>query len=115
MFSQKDPYYRYFESESHERSSHFKAREYFEVAHTSNQGTEKAVVVGKDNGAVIMTSNCFVSEPIQKAKRWDRKEKKEVSVDMPYVVHKYNTSMGGTDRQDQNVNKYRISIRTKKW
>ena len=23
---------------------------------------------------------------------------------MPYVFHKYNTSMGGTDRQDQNVN-----------
>ena len=36
------------------------------------------------------------------------KRKKKVSVDMPYVVHKYNTSMGGTDRQDQNVNKYRI-------
>ena len=34
---------------------------------------------------------------------------------MPYVVRKYNTSMGATDRQDQNVNKYRISIRTKKW
>ena len=92
-----------------------KAREYFEVAHTSNQGAEKAVVVWKDNGAVIMASNCFGSEPIQKAKRWDRKEKKEVSVDMPYVFHKYNTSMGGTDRQDQNVNKYRISICTKQW
>ena len=62
-----------------------------------------------------MASNCFGSDPIQKAKRWDQKEKKEVSVDMPYVDHKYNTSMRGTDRQDQNVNKYRISIRTKKW
>ena len=92
-----------------------KDRRYFEVAHTSNQGKEKTVVVWKDSGVVIMASNCFGSEPIQKAKRWDRKEKKEVSVDMPYVVHKYNTSMGGTDRQDQNVNKYRILIRTKKW
>ena len=42
----------------------------------SNQGKEKAVVVSKDNGAVIMESNCFGSEPIQKDKRWDRKEKK---------------------------------------
>ena len=41
-----------------------------------------------------MASNCFGLEPIQKAKRWDRKGKKEVSVDIPYVVHKYNTSMG---------------------
>ena len=85
-----------------------KDRGYFDVVYTSNQGKEKAAVVWKDNGAVIMAKNCFGSE------RWDRKEKK-VSVDVPYVVHKYNTSMGGTDRQDQNVNKYRISIRTKKW
>ena len=92
-----------------------KDRGYFQVAHTSNQGKEKAFVVWKDNGAVIMASNCFGSEPIQKAKRWDRKEKKKVSVNTLYVVHKYNTSMGGTDRQDQNVNKYRISIHTKKW
>ena len=50
-----------------------------------------------------MASSCFGSEPIQKAKRWDRKGEKEVSVDMPYVVHKYNTSMRGTDHEDQNV------------
>ena len=62
-----------------------------------------------------MASSCFRSEPIQKAKRWDRKGEKEVSVDRPYVVHKCNTSMRGTDHEDQNVNKYRISIRTKKW
>ena len=37
---------------------------YFEVAHTSSQGKEKVFVVWKDNGAVIMTSNCFGSEPI---------------------------------------------------
>ena len=92
-----------------------KDREYFKVVHMSNKGKEKAAVVWKDNRAVIMASNCFGSEPIQKAKKWDREEKKEFSVDMPYVVHKYNTSMGGTDRQDQNVNKCRISMRTKKW
>ena len=92
-----------------------KNRGYFEVVHTSNYGKEKAVVAWKDNGAVIMASNCFDSEPIQKAKRWDRKEKKEVSVDMLYVVHNYDTSMESTDRQDQNVNKYRISMRTKNW
>ena len=34
---------------------------------------------------------------------------------MPYATHKYNKCMGGTEQQDQNVNKYRISIRTKKW
>ena len=67
-----------------------------------------------DNGAVIMASNCFGSEPIPKAKRLDQNEKKEVFVDMLYVVHKYNISMGSTDRQDQNVNKCRILMGTKK-
>ena len=38
-----------------------KDRRYFEVAHTSNKGKEKAVVVWKDNGAVIMASNYFGS------------------------------------------------------
>ena len=55
-----------------------KDRGYFEVVHMSNQGKEKAVVAWKDNGAVMMASNSFCSEPIQKAERWDRKEKKEV-------------------------------------
>ena len=31
---------------------------------------------------------------------------------MPYVFHKYNTSMGGTDSQDQNAT-YRMSMRTR--
>ena len=49
----------------------------------SNQGKEKAILTWKDNEAVILASNCFGSEPIQKAKRWDRKEKTEVFLDMP--------------------------------
>ena len=32
---------------------------------------------------------------------------------MLYVVYKDNTSIGCTDRKDQNENKYRISMRTK--
>ena len=87
---------------------------YFEVAHASNQGEGKAAVSWKDDGAFIMVSNCFGSEPIQKGERWNQKKKK-VSVGISYVVHKYNASTGGTDRQDQNVNKYRISTCTKKW
>ena len=34
-----------------------KDRGYFDAAHTSNQGKEKAVVVWKDNGAIIIASN----------------------------------------------------------
>ena len=41
------------------------------------------------------------------------KGKERSFLDMSYVFHKYNTSMGGTDSQDQNAN-YRISVRTRK-
>ena len=63
----------------------------------------------------MMASNTYGVEPIQQAKRWDRVAKKQVSIDMPYVVSVYNQAMGGTDRQDQNINKYRVNIRSKKW
>ena len=45
-----------------------KDRGYFEVVHMSNQGNVRVAVALKDNGAVIMASNCFGSEPIQNAK-----------------------------------------------
>ena len=92
-----------------------KDRGCFEVANISNQDKEYAVVRWKDNGVAIMASNCFGSDPIQKAKQWDKKKKKNVFVDVSYAIHNYNSSMAGTDHQDQNVNKYRISICTKKW
>ena len=34
---------------------------------------------------------------------------------MPYAAHKYNKVMGDTDREDQNVNRLRTSLRSKKW
>ena len=43
-----------------------KYRGYFKVAHACDQGKEKAVVAWNDNAAIIMASNRFNSEPIQK-------------------------------------------------
>ena len=81
MFSQKHNHYRCFQSTSLERSLYFKQvlRKdigYFQVVNTPNQRKKKAVVAQKENGAGNMTSNCFRSKPIQKAKKWDGKEKK---------------------------------------
>lgn len=38
-----------------------------------------------------------------------------ISIPIPSVIEAYNRNMGGTDRINQNVNVYRISIRGKKW
>lgn len=35
-------------------------------------------------------------------------------INMPFVAKKYNRCITETDRQDQNINKYRIGICSKK-
>lgn len=46
---------------------------------------------------------------------WDRKMNKRVNVPQPNLVSNYNTPMGGGRQMDWMINKYRITIRTKKW
>lgn len=73
------------------------------------------VVRWNDNSVVTAVSNCCSIEPVQKAKRWSSALKKVIDVDQPNLINAYNSGMGGTDRMDQNISKYRISIRSKKW
>ncbi|OWR42433.1 PiggyBac transposable element-derived protein 3, partial [Danaus plexippus plexippus] len=51
--------------------------------------------------------------PVGKVKRWCGN--KRVDVDQPHCYLLYNKYMGGVDRLDQNVGKYRIAIRLKRW
>jgi len=67
-----------------------------------------------DNNVVTMLSNCFGVEPLTQARRWSAADKKHVQIPMPHMVAQYNCFMGGTDRMDQNIAKFRISIRIKK-
>ena len=77
----------------------------------------KKIVITRwnDNSIVTSASNCQAVNPIGKAKRYSRKEKKITEVDEPYVVRYYNQNMSGVDRMDQNISFYRISVRAKKW
>ena len=74
-----------------------------------------SLVRWKDNRTVTMASNKHGVEPIQKASRWSKEEKKKVIVDMPASVDVYNRTMGGVDLHDQFVANYRVRIRSKKW
>ena len=60
-------------------------------------------------------SNYLSVEPIQTTKRYDRKVRKMTSIQQPFLIHKYNNSMGGVDLFDNAVNNYRIKVRGKKW
>ena len=68
-----------------------------------------------DNRPVYVASNADGIKPLTKVSRWSASENKRIMVPQPNVIHLYNKSMGGVDRCDQNVSKYRISIRSKKW
>ena len=75
-----------------------------------------ATVIGwKDNKVVFFTSNCDARTPEVPVKRYCRDAKEKIIVKQPLCISKYNKSMGGVDRADQNVSAYRIGIRSKKW
>lgn len=73
------------------------------------------VVRWNDNNIVNVVSNVHGIEPIQTASRWSRTERARIRIPQPFAIRHYNQTMGGVDRMDQNIAKYRISIRSKKW
>lgn len=72
-------------------------------------------VAWKDNKCVRILSNHQGIEPISHVSRWSKTEKKQVKIVQPHCINNYNKFMGGVDKLDWYVNKYRIKIRAKKW
>ena len=72
-------------------------------------------VVWKDNNNVKILSNHQGTLPAQKVRRWSRRNKKQVTLNQPKCITYYNSHMGGVDKMDWLINKYRIKIRAKKW
>ena len=68
---------------------------------------------------LLKTINSLVSAvdpvmPIVKATRWIAKDPQKKQVDQPFMVSQYNHFMGNIDRMDQNVDNYRMGVRSKK-
>lgn len=76
---------------------------------------EIMIVKWVDNAVVSVATNSHLVEPAKTVGRYSRKLKKQIRVKIPLAISHYNKNMGGTDRMDQNLNAYRISIRNKKW
>lgn len=81
----------------------------FETAIEKNDGI--LLVRWMDNAVVTLAS----TEPIIVIRRYFQKLKKYVNVKRPKVIAQYNQYMGGTDQMNQNIGKYRIGVRGKKW
>lgn len=77
--------------------------------------TNVYLVRWNDNSVVTMISNHLSVEPMSTAKRYNRKEKKEVNIQQPNVIKVYNKYMGGVDLHDNGVANYRIGVSGKKW
>ena len=68
-----------------------------------------------DNSVVMMATNCDPVAPLGNVRRWSRQQRQFINIQQPYINRVYNATMGGVDRADQNISKYRITMRTKKW
>lgn len=77
--------------------------------------TEISTVAWKDNKIVTLASS-FVGElPKSQVSRYDKKDKRYVTIDRPNVVGEYNRHMGGVDLIDSIMGRYKIKLRSKRW
>lgn len=69
----------------------------------------------KDNAIVTAASNWDTITPVNQTEWYSRSFKKKVTIDQPQPIENYNLNMGGTDRCNQNAEKYRINVHGRKW
>ena len=66
-----------------------------------------------DNGMVTLASSMFDVNSQMQSKRWSKSLKRIINIPTPNAVYQYNSGMGGTDRMNQNINAFRVSITEK--
>lgn len=86
-----------------------------EVASALDRENGIILVRWLDNSVVTMASTSSGVLPKGTVKRYSQSEKRNILVPRPYLIGKYNNSMGGTDLMDENISRFRIGLRSKKW
>lgn len=79
------------------------------------EDTPVSVVSWNDNQIVTLGSTMCGALPLEKIKRYDRKEKKYIEVTCPKIVKVYNKHMGGVDLMDSHIGRHHIRMKSKKW
>jgi hypothetical protein len=68
-----------------------------------------------DTRIVTLGSNCRAVEEETIVERWDKKQRKQITISCPRSVADYNKYMGGVDMADRMISYYRFAYRTRKW
>ncbi|KAI8432624.1 hypothetical protein MSG28_013610 [Choristoneura fumiferana] len=74
-----------------------------------------AVTKWVDNQCIHIASSFCAQDPVTSIERYDKKQKKRVSVTCPKVIKIYNLHMGGVDVADMLTALYRIHMKTRRW
>ena len=98
-----------------DKSLREKGRGSAEVKICLSDNVELRAIKWFDNRAVTILTTIEAVLPTTQVRRWDRKEKKELLIDCPSAVVRYNRNMGGVDLLDGWLSYYRILAKSKKW
>lgn len=74
-----------------------------------------AVTKWVDSQCIHIASSFCAQDPVGTIERYDKKDRKRVSVPCPHVIKIYNTHMGGVDIADMLTALYRIRMKTRRW
>lgn len=72
-------------------------------------------ITWNDNNSVKLMSTHQGLYPLGFVKRWSKAAQKDIQISQPYLIAQYNKFMGGVDKLDWLIQKYRTKIRGKKW
>lgn len=76
---------------------------------------EIGIIKWYDNKGVVLASKFLTSGITDEVKRWNKKEKKFITLERREIIKLYNKSMGGVDLHDQLISYFRTFIRSRKW
>ncbi|CAG5014544.1 unnamed protein product [Parnassius apollo] len=74
------------------------------------EGLDISVTCWKDNKVVTLASTYVGSEPAETVNRYDKKQKKQISIACPKIVKDYNVHIGGVDHMDSFLGDYRSEL-----
>lgn len=84
-------------------------------AQVTTEDGNVCVVKWYDNKPVLMMSVAHDKQPEDTCQRWDKKQKRYVTIRRPSIIREYNNKMGGVVLLDRMISYYRMSVRTTKW